>query len=76
VEKRSKIILACTVHNFIWESALIDQEFDKFDEDENYMSMLSQNPSDQSINNNQFGHDMDMNAFHDFICNALMSEID
>jgi hypothetical protein len=77
VEKQSKIILACiALHNFIWESALSDQEFDKCDEDENYMSMLPQNPSEQSVENNQLGHDIDMNLFCDFICNALMGEID
>jgi hypothetical protein len=78
VEKQSKIILACmALHNFIRESALSDQEFDKCDEDENYMPMPSQNPSDQSIDNNQLGHDTDMNVFRDSICNALLvGEID
>jgi hypothetical protein len=77
VEKQSEIILTCmALHNFIRDSALSDQEFDKCDEDENYMPMPSQNPSDQSINNNQLGHDIDMNALHDSICNALMCGID
>jgi hypothetical protein len=40
------------------------------------MSMPAQNPFEQSIDNNQIGHDSDMNAFRDSICNALMSEIE
>jgi hypothetical protein len=77
VEKQSKIILPCmTLHNFIRESGLSDQEFDKCDEVENYMPMLPQNPSNQSVDKNQIGHDTDMNALYDSIYNALMSEID
>jgi hypothetical protein len=64
------------LHNFIQESVLSDQEFDKCDKDENYMPILPQNPSYQSIDNNQLGHDTNMNAFRDSICNALMDEID
>jgi hypothetical protein len=77
VEKQSKIILACmTLHNFIQESALIDQEFDKCDQDENYMPMPSQNASDQRVDINQLAHDTNINALCDSISNALMNEID
>jgi hypothetical protein len=40
------------------------------------MPMPTQNSSDQSVDNNQLGHDTDMNAFRDSIRNALMGEID
>jgi hypothetical protein len=77
VEKQSKIILACmTLHNFIQESALIDQEFDKCDQDENYMPMPSQNASDQRVDINQLAHDTNINALCDSISNVLMNEID
>jgi hypothetical protein len=36
--------------------------------------MPPQNPSDHAVDNNQFGHDTDMNVFRDCICNALMGE--
>jgi hypothetical protein len=36
--------------------------------------MVAQNPAKQSIDNNRY--DSDMNAFHDFICNALMGEVE
>jgi hypothetical protein len=39
------------------------------------MSMPTQNPCEQSFDNNQIRHDSNMNDFHDSICNALMSEI-
>jgi hypothetical protein len=46
------------------------------DDDENYMPMPPQNPSNQSVDNNQLGHDTDMNAFRASICNVLIGEID
>lgn len=74
LEKQSKIILACmALHNFIRESALSDQEFDKCDEDENYMPMPPQNHPGQSCDSTQ---DIDMNAFRDTICNALIGEVE
>ena len=40
--KQSKIIHACmALHNFIRDSALSDEEFDRCDEDENYMPVPS-----------------------------------
>jgi hypothetical protein len=55
---------------------LIDQEFDKCDQDENYMPMPSQNASDQCVDINQLAHDTNINALCDSISNALMNEID
>jgi hypothetical protein len=63
------------LHNFI-ESVLSDQNFDKCDEDKNYMSMPPENPVEQSIDNNQLGHGSDMNVFRDSICNALMDKVE
>jgi hypothetical protein len=40
------------LHNFIRESALSDQEFNKCDKDENYVPMPPQNPSGESVDNN------------------------
>jgi hypothetical protein len=65
--KQTKIILACmTLHNFIRESAMADADFEMCDNDENYISIQS---------NNLFEEDGDeeqgMNAFRDNIANAL-----
>jgi hypothetical protein len=65
--KQTKIILACmTLHNFIRESAMADADFEMCDNDENYISIQS---------NNLFEEDGDeeqgMNAFHDNIANVL-----
>jgi hypothetical protein len=39
--------------------------------------MPPQNPFDQSVDNNQLGHDTDMNALGDSICiNASMCVVD
>jgi hypothetical protein len=65
--KQTKIILTCmTLHNFIRESAMADGDFEMCDNDENYISIQS---------NNLFEEDGDeeqgMNAFRDNIANAL-----
>ena len=62
------------LHNFIRESAMSDEDFDKCDEDESYMLMATENSSQQSDADVHSGHDGDMNAFHDNICNALVPD--
>jgi hypothetical protein len=50
---------------------LADKEFDRCDEDEDYMPMLSSQPS-----TSQFGDEEgDMNAFHDNIANAIFANV-
>jgi hypothetical protein len=59
------------LHNFIRDSSLADKEFDRCNEDEDYMSMPSSQPS-----TSQFGDEEDdMNAFRDNIANAIFANV-
>jgi hypothetical protein len=70
--KQTQIIIACmTLHNFIRESALEDELFDKCDEDEDFVP-----GDDEPLSSQPFTPGMeegDMNTFRDSIANALMS---
>jgi hypothetical protein len=77
MEKQSNIILACmALHNLIQDNTLSDQDFDKCDEDENYIPMPAKNPFEQNADNNQIGHANNMNSFHNYVRNALMCEVE
>ncbi|WVZ71421.1 hypothetical protein U9M48_020011 [Paspalum notatum var. saurae] len=73
MRKQSKIILACmAVHNFIRESALSDEDFERCDLDENYMPMPTSCSRTQLVDEEVRGEeDQDMNAFRVNIANAL-----
>lgn len=68
--KQTKIIHACmALHNFIRDSKLSDEEFDRCDNDENYMPM----PSSRG-NASQLGDEEgDANIFRDNITDALFA---
>ena len=68
--KQTKIIHACiTLHNFIRDSALSDEEFDRCDRDENYMPMPSSHVGSSQLGDEEGA----MNAFRDNIANALFA---
>jgi hypothetical protein len=69
--KQSKIIHACmALHNFIRDSKMADEEFDRCDQDENYMPI----PSSHSASESQLGDEEGaMNSFRDEIANALFA---
>jgi hypothetical protein len=72
------IIIACMgLHNFIRDSALRDEEFDKCDEDEEYMpdneddeGQEEAQPSDDDVPK---ANEVTMNTIRDNIANALVS---
>ena len=67
--KQTKIILACmALHNFIRESAIADADFERCDNDENYMPISSTYSSQENGEEEQ-----NMNAFRDSIANALFN---
>ncbi|XP_062230104.1 protein ALP1-like [Phragmites australis] len=67
--KQTRIIHACmTLHNFIRDSVMSDEDFDMCDQDENYMPI----PSQGSGENSELGEEEgDMNIFRDNLANAL-----
>jgi hypothetical protein len=65
----TKIIIACmALHNFIRESTIADADFERCDNDENYMPLASVSSSQQNGDEEQ-----DMNDFRDSIANALFN---
>ena len=72
-QKKSKIIVACiALHNFIRESQLADIDFDKCDQDENYIPLPvpTTTPTYDSTN------EMDsaaMNQFRNWVADGLWS---
>jgi len=76
--KQSKIIMACmAVTNFIRENAMTDVEFDKCDNDENYVPVVDGGASSSQANIASSSHgdaDRTMNQFRDWIANGLSSK--
>ncbi|XP_014755538.1 L10-interacting MYB domain-containing protein-like [Brachypodium distachyon] len=73
VKKQTKIIIACmALHNFIRESHLFDEDFDKCDRDEDYM------PPGHVVVTNGWNHEgqgnVNMNATRETIANGLMAD--
>jgi hypothetical protein len=72
--RQKHIIIACmTLHNFIRDIPLRDKDFDKCDEDENYMPQgqeVSQ-PTEDDIAEED--NEVSMNTIRDNIANALVS---
>jgi hypothetical protein len=80
--KQSQIIIACmAIHNFIRDSALANDEFDRCDQDENYVpevegvaSSCHANGAHQNgASTRQVDEDQNMNQFQDWIANGLLS---
>jgi hypothetical protein len=80
--KQSQIIITCmAIHNFIRDSALANDEFDRCDQDENYVpevegvaSSCHANGAHQNgASTRQVDEDQNMNQFQDWIVNGLLS---
>jgi hypothetical protein len=71
--KQSQIIMACmALHNFIRESAVADEDFDKCDNDETYVPEPEGLSSQGNIGNTRDGdEDQNMNQFRDWIADGL-----
>lgn len=70
--KQSMIIIACmALHNFIRDSALVDDLFDMCDANEEYVPLVDEASSSQP--SGVGSEEPDMNAFRDIIANALMA---
>jgi hypothetical protein len=70
--KQTQIIIACmTLHNFIRESALKDELFDKCDDDEDFVLSVDEQLLPQPFT---FGmEEGGKNAFRDSIADALVT---
>ncbi|XP_024312968.1 protein ALP1-like [Brachypodium distachyon] len=73
VKKQTKIIIACmALHNFIRESEIFDEDFDKCDRDEDYM------PPGHVVVTNGWNHEgqgnVNMNATREAIADGLMAD--
>jgi len=67
--KQTKIILACmALHNFIRESAMADADFERCDNDENFMPIPTVSSSQENGDEEQ-----GMNEFRDSIATALFN---
>jgi hypothetical protein len=75
MQKQSKIIIACmAVNNFIRQSAMADDDFDKCDADENYVPVVDEGASSSQANGTSNRHgdeDRTMNQFRDWIADGL-----
>jgi hypothetical protein len=70
--KLTQIIIAyMTLHNFIRESALEDELFDRCDEDEDFIPSVDEELSPQPFTPGM--EEGDMNAFRDSIADALVT---
>ena len=72
--KQSKIILACmALHNFIRDSAMADEDFDRCDRDENYVPLAEASSSCQRNRGStrEGEEDHNMNQFRDAIADGL-----
>ena len=73
--KQSKIILACmALHNFVRENDKKDRDFERCDENENYIPPVE--PSSSQANGASTRHgddDQNMNRFRDWIADGLSS---
>jgi hypothetical protein len=73
--KQSQIIITCmALHNFIRESAMMDDDFDMCDHDENYIPLSGASSSQGNRDNPRDGdEDQNMNQFRDWIADGLFS---
>ena len=63
-----------TLHNFIRESAMMDEDFDMCDHDENYIPLSGASSSQGNRDNPRDGdEDQNMNQFRDWIADGLFS---
>ena len=73
VRTQKHIILACmALHNFIRDSQLRDEEFDKCDEDEDYMPEAAQTTTPPQVDDvPEEENEVTTNTIRDRIANAL-----
>jgi hypothetical protein len=79
-KRQKQIIIDCmTLHNFIRDSELRDEEFDKCDDDDDYMSDNEDANARQEVAESYEGgfselkNEIFMNTIRDIIANALVS---
>jgi hypothetical protein len=79
-KRQKQIIIDCmTLHNFIRDSELRDEEFDKCDDDDDYMSDNEDANAGQEVAESYEGgfselkNEIFMNTIRDIIANALVS---
>jgi hypothetical protein len=78
--RQKHIIISCmALHNFIRDIPLRDEDFDKCDEDENYMHQDEDDNEGQEVAQlieddiPEEENEVSMNTIHDNIANALVS---
>src|SRR5688572_29284847 len=72
IPKQSQIIVACmALHNFIRESHMEDEDFDRCDRDENYVPREASTSQPPPQNTQSRNEDTNMNVFRDQIASSL-----
>jgi hypothetical protein len=70
--KQARIIVACmALHNFIRESKLMDEHFDRCDRDEHYVPVEASMSQTRTRDTGRLDEDCNMNEFRDQLANAL-----
>ena len=62
-----------TLHNFIRDSKILDEDFDRCDRDENYVPAEASIPEQPRRNTRAVEEEVDMNTFRDQIAHALFN---
>ncbi|XP_025818423.1 uncharacterized protein LOC112894820 isoform X2 [Panicum hallii] len=72
--KQARIIVACmALHNFIRESKLMDEHFDRCDRDEHYVPVEASMSQTRTRDTGRLDEDCNINEFRDQMANALYS---
>ena len=72
ITKQSQIIVACmALHNFIRESHMEDEDFDRCDRDENYVPHEASTSQPPQHNTQSRDENTNMNAFRDQLASSL-----
>jgi hypothetical protein len=75
IEKQKNIIIVCmALHNFIRDSALSDNLFQRCDDDEDYIPEVDDDEEQIPPIDSSSESDVDMCAFRDFLANSLMAD--
>jgi hypothetical protein len=70
--KQARIIVACmALHNFIRDSKLMDEHFDRCDRDEHYVPVEASMSQTRTRDTGRLDEDCNMNEFRDQMANAL-----
>lgn len=74
MRKQTKIIIACmALHNFIRDSAVMDEDFEMCDQDENYIPVEASSSQGSGHDEGLGDETPDMNTFRDSIADALFA---